>query len=288
MTRAIHFSSTVALAAIAIAANAQQAYALTSDNRLVGFDVMNPVNLTSNVNFSGFAQQNELILAIDYRPATGQLYALGSSSRLYTVNENTGVLTAVGSGPFSPTLNGVEHGFDFNPTVDRVRIVSDLEQNLRGNPNDGTVLLDGNLAFASGDVNFGANPNIVASAYTNNFAGAQSTTLYNIDSNLDVLVIQNPANSGALVTVGSLGMDITNLAGFDIVGVNTAWAVMQRAGDARSWLTSINLTTGQATAMSVVGGNSQNLRGLAVVPEPASMIALGAGLAALVARRRKS
>jgi hypothetical protein len=36
----------------------------------------------------------ENIVSIDYRPATGQLYALGSSSRIYFINEKSGVATA--------------------------------------------------------------------------------------------------------------------------------------------------------------------------------------------------
>ena len=49
------------------------------------------------------------------------------------------------------------------------------------------------LAYAAGDPNAGANPNVVGSAYTNNFAGATTTTLYGIDSDLDILVDPEPA-----------------------------------------------------------------------------------------------
>jgi hypothetical protein len=82
-------------------------------------------------------------------------------------------------------------------------VVSDADQNLWLNPNDGTLAAtDGTLAYAVGDSNAGANPNIVGAAYTNNFAGAISTTLYGIDSNLDILTIQNPPNNGSLNTLG--------------------------------------------------------------------------------------
>src|SRR5207253_11128454 len=80
---------------------------------------------------------------------------------------------------------------DFNPVVDRIRVVSNADQNLRLNPNDGTLTaIDTNLAFAAGDPNQGANPNVVALAYTNNFAGAGSTTLFGIDDGIDSLVRQ--------------------------------------------------------------------------------------------------
>ena len=75
---------------------------------------------------------------------------------------------------------------------------------------------DPNLAYAAGDSNAGANPNVVGSAYTNSFSGTLTTTLYNIDSALDILVTQNPPNNGRLNTVGSLGFNTTNQVGFDI------------------------------------------------------------------------
>jgi hypothetical protein len=57
---------------------------------------------------------------------------------------------------------------------------------------------------------------IGAAAYTNNFAGATSTTLFVIDHNTDKLYQQNPPNNGTLVETGSLGINITNANGFDI------------------------------------------------------------------------
>ena len=61
-------------------------------------------------------------------------------------------------------------------------------------------------------------PAVSAAAYTNNFAGATSTTLYVIDANTDKLYIQTPPNNGTLVEVGSLGINITADNGFDIGG----------------------------------------------------------------------
>ena len=79
---------------------------------------------------------------------------------LYVVSPLTGAATAVG-GPFTPALSGTVFGFDFNPTVDRIRVVSDTGQNLRLNPDTGAV------ATADGAINPGT-PRIVGSAYTNN------------------------------------------------------------------------------------------------------------------------
>jgi hypothetical protein len=230
-------------------AKAATVFGITNANQLVRFDSNNPGGLTIVGTITGL-QPGETVLAIDFRPATGQLYALGSNSRIYTLNRNTGAATLVGA--LTTPLSGTSFGFDFNPVVDRIRVVSDADQNLRVNPNDGSNVVDGTLAYAAGDPNSGQNPNVVASAYTNNFAGATTTTLYNIDSNRDILVTQNPANSGTLQTVGSLGLDTTNIVGFDIdAGDGTAYATFTLSNFTAFY--TINLTTGRATPIRTIG-----------------------------------
>ncbi len=247
-------------------ADAQRVYGITEDNRLISFDVSNPTALLSNVPVSGLLQPSELILGLDFRPRTGELYALGSSNRLYKLNPMTGMATAVSSNPFSPALSGVEFGFDFNPVVDRIRLTADSGQNLRLHPDTGQVVaVDGTLAYNSGDPNFGQRPSIVASAYTNNFDGATTTLLYNIDSRLDVLVIQNPPNAGGLVTVGSLGMNVSSVLGFDIVtmgGMDRGYVsiIDVDRGDFRSWFGTIDLSTGMINPYSPIGGVSARHR----------------------------
>ena len=275
-----------AVAAVGAAAHAELAYGVTIDNRLVSFDTANPTALLSVQQITG-QSQFDLTLGIDFRPATGELYAIGSSNTMYRINTATAVASAVGA-PFSPVLSGVEFGFDFNPTVDRIRVTSDNGQNLRLNPITGqNAAVDAALNYAAGDANFGQAPRIVGSAYTNNFAGATTTTLYNLDSRLDILVTQIPPNNGTLNTVGSLGMDISSLAGFDISGQSAvAYAAVVRDGDFRSWLTTVNLQTGALTPVAPIGGNDLLIRDLAVVPEPASLLAFGE-LGLLAARRRR-
>jgi hypothetical protein len=70
-------------------------------------------------------QQGESLLGIDFRPANGLLYGVGSSNRLYTVNPRTGEASQVGSGQFAVPLTPGAAGFDFNPTVDRIRFVNE-------------------------------------------------------------------------------------------------------------------------------------------------------------------
>ncbi|MBS1715069.1 MAG: DUF4394 domain-containing protein [Armatimonadetes bacterium] len=277
------FLSLAVLAACPLA-TAQDVMAVTTGNRLVRFQATDPTQILADMSFTGLSQ-NDLVLGLDYRPATGELYAMGSSSTLYKVDAGTGQATAVGA-PFAPGLNGVEFGFDFNPTVDRIRVTSDKGQNLRLNPNTGQVaVVDTDLAFAAGDPNAGARPNIVGSAYTNNFNGATSTTLFDIDSDLDVLVTQVPPNNGTLNTVGSLGLDVTSLVGFDVLGTDQAYAALTRAGDFRSAFYRIDLSTGKAGYIGAIGGDVFQIRDIAMVPEPSSAVVLTLG--ALLLRRKK-
>ncbi|MFZ1220064.1 MAG: DUF4394 domain-containing protein, partial [Chthoniobacterales bacterium] len=201
---------------------AETLVALTSGNRLLFFDSATPGTVTKTISIS--TAGSEALVAIDFRPATGDLYAMGASGRLYVLNLTTGE-TFVPPGP-PTTLSGTRFGFDFNPTVDLIRVVSDLDQNLRLNPNTGSLTAtDTALTYAAGDAHAGANPNVVGAAYTNNFVGAAATVLYDIDSTLDVLVIQNQPNTGILNTVGNLGVNTTDEVGFDISqGTGVAYA----------------------------------------------------------------
>ncbi|MGI8820752.1 MAG: DUF4394 domain-containing protein [Chthoniobacterales bacterium] len=244
----------LATATLAFSTRAETITALTSNNRLLTFDSATPQTITSTVTITG-VPAGESLVGIDFRPATGGLFALSDASRIYSINEQTGLATAVGAGG-AFTLVGTSFGFDFNPTVDRIRITTDSDQDLRVNPNDGTLAAtDGALAYAATDVNAGANPNVVASAYTNSFATAGATTLYDIDSNTDTLVIQNPPNSGTLNTVGSLGVDTGGLAGFDISGTTgVAYASLFVGGTTN--LYTINLLNGTATAIGAIASAS--------------------------------
>src|SRR3712207_3317039 len=127
--------SLAALVCCAATASAELMYA-TNGLSIIRFDSATPGTVNTSV-ITGL-QAGETIVGIDLRPATGQVYGIGSSSRVYTINPLTGAATQVGAaGAF--TLNGSNFGVDFNPAVDRIRLVSNTEQSLRLNPNDGTL-----------------------------------------------------------------------------------------------------------------------------------------------------
>ncbi|MCI0336824.1 MAG: DUF4394 domain-containing protein [Acidobacteria bacterium] len=256
-------------------------FAVTTGNTLLNFNPGTPGIINSARLITGLSS-GENVVGIDFRPATGQLYALTNASRIYTVNLTSGNATPVGTTSFNPALNGAAFGVDFNPVPDRIRVVSDADQNLRLNPNNGAVAgVDGTLAYAAGDANAGMNPNVVASAYTNNFAGAASTTLYGIDSDRDALISQGSLggapvspNTGQLFTIGSLGVATTDLAGFDIAPVsNAAFASLTPQGGAASQLYTINLATGAATMIGTIGGG-QLIRDIAFAVRAENIFAI--------------
>jgi hypothetical protein len=231
------------------------------------FDSATPGTVSGPVAITGL-QAGEGLVAIDFRPATGGLYALSNAGRLYALNTTTGVATQIGMGTVS--LTGNFFGMDFNPVVDRIRVVSDADMNLRLNPNDGTLVggvNDTALAYAMGDTNVGKNPNVVALGYSNNVAGAATTTLYAIDSLWDVLVtLGSPGgsptspNTGQLFTVGPLGspvnLDITDAAGLDISPIGNAYAVLHTVVNPVGAFYTMNLGAGIATLVGAIAGQA--------------------------------
>jgi hypothetical protein len=282
----------VVIVALPRMARGELAYGVTSGGSLIGFDTAAPGNILSGVAITGL-QQNEVLQGIDVRPATGELFALGSFSRLYKVDRATGVAVMVGTGAFSPALNGSSFGFDFNPTIDRIRVVSDANQNLVLNPISGGATVATSLFFASGDANQTADPNVLHSAYSNNFSGATTSQLYGIDTGLDILVTQ--ANSvGTLGTVGPIGTDVTDVGGFDISGdTGAAFLAVKDAAAAKTMLWSINLASGAGSFIGEVGGGS-TLTALTIlpaavaVPEPGSIAVVGLPALMLITRRRRA
>jgi hypothetical protein len=97
-------------------------------------------------------------------------------------------------------------------------VVSDTGQNLRLHPDTGAVAaVDTALNFASTDANTGKPPRVGGAAYTNpDNNPATGTTLFVIDTGLDVGASQDPPNAGVLNTILPLGGDAGDVLSFDI------------------------------------------------------------------------
>lgn len=273
-----------AAAALALpaSASADPAAGLTNDTDLVLFDTANPGAATTRP-ITGLQTPAERAVGLDMRPATGQIFiitipigvAANGLVRTYAVDPATGAATFVGSIPGTvPGAADTPTGVDFNPVVDRLRVVHSNNENYRVNPNNGT--LSGNDA----DLTYTAPATgpVTAVAYDRNIAPGPPgtiappgtlTTLYGIDVGADKLVTiggigaasSGGPNGGAVRSEGTLGVAVDNgsAAGFDITATGTAFAALRVAG--QSGLYRINLSGGTA---SLVGAFPFEVRELGI------------------------
>ncbi len=224
--------------------------------------------------------QGESLVGIDIRPATGALFGVGVSgnnAQLYAIDLTTGQATAVG--PVFANLDnptGATFGFDFNPTIDRVRLVSSTNQNIVFNPDTGVVStpLATDLFYATGDANEGVDPNVSNIAYDNNVGGAMTSQQRGIDVETDSLVtVAN--NAGTLGTIGPLGnqlFDAVSATGFDVSGsTGVGYAIITRNFIAAPGLYTINLTSGLATLKGFPLLGMFPVNALTVQPPPAPL-----------------
>ncbi len=253
--------------ALASTASAETFAAVDSKNRLYTFSDSKPGDW-KRVALKGLSS-GERIVGLDVRPANRQLVAITNQSRLYTVSRSKRTVTAIGGGPFMPALSGSSFAFDFNPMVDRIRLASTGGQNLRLHPDTGAVAMaDKALVYKAGDPAAGMPPAALGAAYTNNVRGATTTTLYDIDTARDTLVIQAPPNDGVLSTVGPLGVDLAGPLGFDISARDgAAYVLARRSGAPRSRLFRVDLMTARAKSIGAVA-KAPSLVALAALSAP--------------------
>ncbi|TYQ07238.1 UNVERIFIED_ORG: uncharacterized protein DUF4394 [Zoogloea ramigera] len=253
-------------------------FVLTASNKLLSFDRATPGTIRTTATVTGL-QAGENLLGIDYRPADGMLYGVGSTGRIYTLDGTTGAATLKSTLAADTTdttlpftaLAGTEFGVDFNPVADRLRLVSNTGQSLRINVDTGATTTDG--AINGGAVNTA----ITAAAYTNSFAGTGSTTLFVIDAANGTLYTQNPPNNGTLALPLPLGLTATAVAGFDIdARTNTGYAVMTVGGVRGFYTLNLAAPVAPATQATLVAAINvtEELRGVAL-KAPAAPIAYG-------------
>jgi hypothetical protein len=273
------------------------AYAL-SNNTLLPFDTTNPGAALAPIAVTGLTAGENLV-DIDFRPQNGLLYGLGyegtaGTATLYAVSTRTGIATALSKTPGqfmdaggAPVRIGVDantqFGIDFNPTVDRLRIVNNAGQNFRMNPNTGTFI-DGDLGGAPGSVPMlnmdgginGLTTVVDGTAYTNNAPNVTVTTQYTLDTTTNSLYIQNAPNAGEQKNAVAVTPTFTGVSGFDIpAGVDTTtsntpvaagsgFAVLTVGGT--DGLYELDLVAGSTKFLGAFTGNP-TIQGLAVQSE---------------------
>lgn len=261
------------------AADVTLVQSLQQGTALVTVDTTAAGTIKRMVTVSGLSI-GERLIGFDARPVANRaLYGLSNVGQVYAINGVTGVATAIGA---RLPLVGfpAASGFDFNPSVDRIRIVTDSNQNFRVNPDTGAIAAtDPNVAYAPGDRAAGGNPNITGAAYTNNVPGGTPTVLYLIDSASGTLVTQGSVdgtispNSGQLLTVGSLGVATNSATAFDIARDGTSLALLTNPQTNVQGLYSINLGTGVATFVGALPtGLNRSFAGLAFTSTPLGVL----------------
>ena len=278
----------LATAAFAAPASAEPAVGIVDHTKiLVHFDTANPSRFISAAPISGVGQLEQLE-DVDFRwhpngalspvPPSGLfaisvLAGLEYKLRLWTVDSETGVATAVGS-PFGVVPGGNNFGIDFNPTADRIRGVNDFDANFRVNPDNGAradsptadVTLNpagmkvSSLAYDRVDIPIPPSVSANTTAYA---IGSNPSDLFTIGG-----INSSPSpNGGTLSNAKPLGVTITpgSPIGFDIAPGGTAYASL--VVGSQPGLYSVNLSTGAAT---LVGNLPETLSGMAVVPATAA------------------
>jgi len=232
-----------------------QAYGITADGlTMAGFKTNTPQVNDWVQDISGLVGDTAAI-GIDFRVQNNTLYLVGDKGGVYTLNIVVPpplgwVLMAKKVSQLTVPLYGTVFGVDFNPPADRLRIISDNGQNLSHD-------LNAHLTTDQSTLNNNGSPakGVTAAGYTNNdLNGDTNTTLFDVDTVNDTVVIQSPPATGNLVATGKLGIDVQPNAGFDVFADLVNGKTVANFGfgtfagpDGKYSLYDVNLLTGAAT-----------------------------------------
>lgn len=248
---------------------------LTDNNHLASFNMDKPDTLISSEKITGL-KNNDSLIGIDYRPADGKLYAVGSLGTIYTIDPSTNraelksTLIADSADTTAPYTaisgNPALMSVDFNPAADRLRVIGNDGQNLRINVDTGATTTDGAIN--------GADATITSAAYSNSFAGTATTRLFDLDVKADRLYLQSPPNDGTLAVSAPLGVNAEGSSSFDIDSNNNqGYAILNVGSKQQFYKIDINkLAATDAANVAMLVGNlpssltSAAIRGLALKP----------------------
>jgi hypothetical protein len=250
-------------------AAASQVFALSAGaeiNEFFYFDITTPAIFTGS-GMNGVVT-GDIFVALDVRPATGGILMLavnGGLTRLYRMDLSTTTAIPVGFEIVFSINGATAWGMDVDPVTDTVRVVNDLASdgpggnanNFRLDPDSGALLgVDPDLDYSA--VGGASGPEAA-------IAFAASGEAFGILSGADRLVRHAGAAPGfaTLQDVGSLGVEVTSVAGFDIVGSpEQGLAILEVGGN--TGLYTIDLATGAATLVGLVGNGTSDFGGMTV------------------------
>ncbi len=249
--------------AVTMIFSAQAAYAQDALLGLVNGKTIVTINPETRAVTHSVDVDSNALLGMDIRPADGKLYGVTNRQEIVTIDHKTGKTQKVStiSGEIEVSTVTV---VDFNPVLDRLRIVDSNNGSHRINIKNGENTIDGILFFNQHDVNSDSVPRVIAGSYTNSVKNQITTELYNIDADTNSLVLQNPPNAGMINTVAKLDIPLERVVSFNIV---------YHEGNHQAWLANgnhlyeVNLKNGKTKSLGEISGFTGRLMDLAWVYE---------------------
>ncbi len=240
-------------------ASTAPAQMLFADNLIQTIDLKSPETVLAEQTITGL-DAGETLLTIDRRPANGALYGVTSDGRIVEIDLRNAAATPIAT--LAVKFQGTRFALSFNPLSDRMRILSDVGQNLRVNAETGATIIDTVLAFAAGDTHDGTTPQLGATTHVQREDGTTtSVTLFGLDLATDTLVAVSPPNSGSLQSIGPLGVQAT-AAAMDANRFGVLYVTLQEAATTR--LYTVDASTGELTPLGIVGGGTEVPLALAI------------------------
>lgn len=259
----------------------------TTSDRVIKFDSSNPAGTVTTIGVTGVAGQG--FGGLDFA-GNGVLYGATSfggsftSSQLYSISTTTGAATLIGTMGLTA---GSVNDLSWNPVTGQM-------QALVGNGSGSNSLW--NVSLTTGAATFVGNISGFASGLAVGLSTDSSGTNYIEDIVSDTMYKLSGLNAVAMSS--GIGLDCNFSQGMTMDwSNNNAWylgsisASPTFVGDVRLMN---NATGGTSTVLGTWPLNANGLPeyetgDLAIrpVPEPFSMVALGAGIAAMLRRRRK-
>lgn len=109
------------------------------------------------------------IVGTDWRTPGGELYAVGTDSRVYILDTRTAVATPVNDTPFTPAILpsfDIHFGMAYDSATDRIRLMSaESGLNWSIDPDDGTAVMGAKTHYAAGDPGEGSTPRVSGLAF---------------------------------------------------------------------------------------------------------------------------
>ena len=237
---------------------------ITMNNTLVFFSSQTPEQVISEISLVGLLS-GENIVAIEFVPALEMAFGYSNRGRLYKINLANGMVVPVGFDPPFSQSETVSMLFDSASSL--IRTITSKGSHFAVSSSTGNIVRNlGSLMYQDGDPNSPQTPQIEAAALPFTDGTLQDDSVFDsafpylIDSKTNSLGRLGkggnnpaPADSGKIITVGQLSVNISSVIGFDISrDTNAALAALVPQLQSSPKLFKINLVSGLASEVGTI------------------------------------